>query len=173
MFAEMGNEKLNEALWAVYVAWPVDGDTTEVTRWNRKKHQAGEEGADTEKKTWPLPYEGDTSITSLLAGVGWEDALVAAVKTALIDQKEDNDVHPNCTESEMTWPDLQQAFRATVNEGEWEKEDDVEYPVLHSKVSNARPKPNLYPESPTFHILPFCHRWSSATRSRKPSLWRF
>ena len=59
MFKEMGPEKLNEAIWEVYVAWPVDGDTTDVTRWNRKKHAAGDEV--TQPRT--LMSTGSSSLT--------------------------------------------------------------------------------------------------------------
>jgi len=135
MLSEMGDEKLMNELWEVYIAWPAaNGEETEVIRYNRKKALKGEM-VDKEKKTWPLPFEGDSSVSSLLDAHDWSDDQIAALKTQLFDCKDESGVHPNCTEEQVCWGDLQQCFRATVQEDVWDADDDEEFPPLAAKVT--------------------------------------
>ena len=72
---------------------------------------------------------GDDSVTSLLLGMGWTTEQLAGLRTQLFDRKEESGVHPNCTEQQVCWPDLQQAFRSVVCDGEWSEEDSKEWNV--------------------------------------------
>jgi hypothetical protein len=136
MVKEMGQDKVNEEMWGLYMAWPVPAaGATEVTRYNRKKMAKTGEAEDMQKATWPLPFSGDNSVSSMLIGCGFSEAEVAGMKTALIDDGPANGLHPNCTEAEVTWPDIQQAFRSTMEEGDWTEEHDAENPPLNHKVT--------------------------------------
>jgi len=122
---EQGATKSIDMMWEIYAAWPNPfGEEQECARMNRKK------GTPEIKKTWPLPFEGEKSVTSVLTECGWSEMLIAALKTQLIDRKEDSGVHANCTEAEICWPDLQQAFRAAVSEDGWDDEKSGEWPPL-------------------------------------------
>lgn len=136
MLNELGAAKINDCLWSVYVAWPCPlGETKEIIRYNRKKMKNEGLMVEKAKATWPLPFEGDTSITSMLLQCEWTEAQIASLKTELIDDGAANNVHPNCTEAEISWPDIQQAFRATLCDGEWADDDDTEYPPLNTTVA--------------------------------------
>ena len=56
-------------------------------RYNRKAIYRGEK-VDSAKETWPLPFEGDVSITSLLKGCGWTEDLILTLRHQLFDLKE-------------------------------------------------------------------------------------
>jgi len=136
MLKELGVDAINECMWTVFVEWPCPlGDTKEITRYNRKKMAKEGMKVDHAKATWPLAFEGDTSITSMLLGCGWTEAQIASLKTELIDDGEANNVHPNCTEAEISWPDIQQAFRATLCDHDWGADENTEYPPLDSTVA--------------------------------------
>merc|ERR1711935_1063755 len=77
-----GGVEFREQMWKVYLAWPISGDPTQVTRYNRKKMLHGEK-KDAHKETWPLAFEGDESITSVLTECGWTEIQLLALSTAL------------------------------------------------------------------------------------------
>jgi len=135
LIKKMGSRFI-EDLWDVYVAWPNDPkDVQTVVRMNRKTRK------DVEKRTWPLPWKHDgagISIVSLLTNEGWSAADITALKTAMLDKKAECDVHPNCTEHEVCWPDLQQVFRHAISEGtNWALNHELcaEYPPLAPKIT--------------------------------------
>merc|ERR1712227_641630 len=100
------------------------GEEQEGARMNRKT------GKPETKKTWPLQFEGEKSITSVLSECGWSEFMIAAIKTQLIDKKDQSGVHENCKEEEVCWPDLQQAFRSAVSEEPWSDALSEEWPPL-------------------------------------------
>jgi hypothetical protein len=139
MLAEKGAEKFIDEMWEIYIKWPVDGDPTEVQRYNRKKLLLGEK-VDSGKNTWPLPFEGDVSITQLMTDCDWNEGEIASLKTQLFDCKDESGVHPNCSETEVCWPDLQQVFRSVVSEDDWTPEDNQEWPPLDGRKTTLRLK---------------------------------
>jgi len=139
MVMDMGEDKIRDELWEIYIAWPVDSEPTTVSRYNRKKKLQGI-NEDTEKATWPLPFEGETSITSLMTACGWNGDNISALKTSLFDLKDETGVHPNCCDSQVCWPDIQQVFRSTVSEEAWTKEDNEAWPPLDGRKVTLRLK---------------------------------
>jgi hypothetical protein len=134
MLKEMGQEKFLAEMWEIYVAWPNPlGEEAEVTRYNRKKAKLGEM-VDEPKKTWPLAWDAVEGLMKSEA-VGWSDEQCAALKTQLFDCKDESGVHPNCTEAEVCWPDLQQVFRSVVEEDTWDDDNDKEWDALAAKVT--------------------------------------
>lgn len=125
MLKELGQQAAIDMMWKIYAAWPSPmGEEQECARLNRKT------GKPETKKTWPLPFEGEKSVTSVLTECGWSEFLIAALKTQLMDKKDQSGVHENCKDEEVCWPDLQQAFRSGVSEDSWDEALSEEWPPL-------------------------------------------
>lgn len=126
---ELKHDESLEKMWAVYSAWPNPfGEEEEIIRFNRKSMK------DSEKQTWPLPFEseGDApSVTSVLTACGWSEFLIGSLKTVLFDKGKENQIHPQCTPAQVSWPDLQQAFRSAIaGDQGWHTDMDREWPPL-------------------------------------------
>jgi len=130
-------EKFREEMWAVFGAWPINGDPAQVTRSNRKAFMKGIT-KDAHKETWPLPFEGDESVTSVLEANGWTGDQVMALSTALFEQGKEYGIHANCTKEQVCWPDIQQACRGAVCGGSWEADDAKEWPCLDGQRTTLR-----------------------------------
>lgn len=135
MFQESGAEIFVAMIWATYQAWPSPpGEDKEVIRYNRKTME------DAEKRTWPLPFEGELSVTSLMKSLDGNegsdgDLILAYLKTVLFDQGAHHQIHPNCTPEQVCWPDLQQAFRSAISEDAWDSHLSEEYPPLAYNIT--------------------------------------
>jgi len=110
-----------------------------VLRYNRKMILRGEK-VDAEKTTWPLPWEGECSIISLMTSCGWNENEIASLRTQLFDCKDECGVHPNCSMEQVCWPDLQQVFRSVLSDGPWSEELNMEYPPLDGRKATLRLK---------------------------------
>lgn len=93
---------------------------------------------DSHKETWPLAFEGDESITSVLTECGWTEIQLLGLSTALFENAEAYGLHENCTKEQVCWPDIQQACRGAVCGGDWEASDADEWPCLDGQRSTLR-----------------------------------
>merc|ERR1711934_281726 len=135
MLKEMGAEKFLAEMWEVYCAWPTPlGEEKPVMRYNREVLMRTGEKVDDEKMTWPLAWAAVDELFKSEA-VGWSEEQIAALKTRLLDCKEESGVHPNCTEEEICWPDVQQCFRSIVEEDAWDEENSKEWDALAPKIT--------------------------------------
>jgi len=142
MIKEKGDAFIDE-MWKIYVAWPCPLDAcTHVQRYNRKKALKGE-WVDSGKDTWPLAFEGDGSVTSLLTECGWSEDVINSLQEALFggEAQSKYHVHPGCTKECTCWPDLQSVFRFIVADGEpWSESYNEEYPPLDGRRATLRNK---------------------------------
>jgi len=142
MLNEIGQAKFIDVMWDVYINWPcVAGQEAVVSRYNRKMLLNHGQKVDTEKTTWPLPFEGETnSITALMTQCGWNADQIGCLREQLFNLKEESGVHPDCSPESVCWPDLQQVFRSVVCEGEWSTENNVDWPPLDGRKVTLRLK---------------------------------
>jgi len=113
-------ERVNEELWDVYGAWPNKAEAVLING----------------KFTWPLPFEGEESITSLMINAGgWSAGDMPGIAVRLFDES-DTGRRAGCTREQVTWPDVQRIFCNAIckSQGvEWSAEMDVTYAALEVK----------------------------------------
>jgi len=92
---ELSDEELKVMLWKVYASWEKKEEPKEVDG----------------KFTWPLPFNGPKSVTTLLEATGWSHSDISIFEEALFNNSERHRRRSGCHKGEVTWPDLQQVFR--------------------------------------------------------------
>jgi len=130
---EIDHQAAVQFIWDVFAAWPnPEEDVTEVERLSFKS------GKSTTKKTWPLKWEvkgNGKCVVKTLKSCGWDEFLIEALHYQLFDNQKMNKLSHNCTPDEVCWPDLQQAFRSSICDGQWTENDTREWPPLGPKVT--------------------------------------
>jgi len=101
--------------------WPKEGPAVEVVFKESKI------------MTWPLPFKGENSLTSVLMTLGWEDSDVSEIKRL---EYQLEDVMGIDVESDtlIAWCHVQEVFRQAILETsdaeEWTSAEDSRYPEL-------------------------------------------
>jgi hypothetical protein len=152
---EKGQDAVRDMLWSAFDTWDVSGEPSEVERYDRKKLIRDGVKENRTKLTWPLPFEGDVSITSVLTAGGWDGDEILSLKGQLFENREDTGIHLNCTEEQVCWPDLQQAFRTCVEDDAWDEDNNKEWPCLDGRRTTLR---NKVTEENVKGLLEGCYR---------------
>ena len=124
---DKGVEALMADCVELYEQWPVRTPPTDVYRSGLQTCDDCSGLRNEHLRTWPLPFEGDPSITALMDQCGWDQEEIEAFRTHLFSvcSVERQDCRQECTEDCVIWLDVQKAFRSVIDTEIWNNYEDA------------------------------------------------